>query len=106
MQHAINLLRKKKPREAVKYIKEHIKPGDLERCPDIRRVLALAAMLDFPPPEYEHLLGEERKQQLVRLFITTSAAVLGMTREPLLPPLVFSGLCAVKSGACLETAAP
>ncbi|CDI83322.1 erythroblast macrophage protein emp, putative, partial [Eimeria acervulina] len=106
MQHAINLLKEKKPKEAVKYIKEHIQPADIERCPDIRRVLALAAMLDFPPPEYEHLLGEERTRQLVGLFINTSAAALGMTPEPLLASLVFAGLCAVKSGGCQDNASP
>ena len=29
MQHAINLLKEKKPKEAVKYIKEHIQPADI-----------------------------------------------------------------------------
>ncbi|OEH75505.1 macrophage erythroblast attacher [Cyclospora cayetanensis] len=100
IQNAIYILKHKSSREAVKYLKDKIKPGDLERSPDIRRVLALAAMLEYPPPEYEYLLGDGRKLELVALFLRTSAAVLGMSRVPLLAPLVFSGLCVVKSGSC------
>ncbi|XP_026192103.1 protein fyv10 [Cyclospora cayetanensis] len=104
IQNAIYILKHKSSREAVKYLKDKIKPGDLERSPDIRRVLALAAMLEYPPPEYEYLLGDGRKLELVALFLRTSAAVLGMSRVPLLAPLVFSGLCVVKSGSCGENA--
>lgn len=102
IQHAIFLLKQKKPKEAVRYLKENMIPGDLERCPDIRRVLVLAAMLDCPPPEYEYLFGKERVKELISLFLRISAAVVGMSNEAVLTPLVLAGLCALKSGSCQD----